>query len=269
MLVLVVALYTGVVDCLQPMICQYYAERNYLSIRKTMILGTAYTVAISLLVTFFVSVAAPVFPFLFAVNNPELVSEIIVSLRVFLLFLVFFGMTLILSNYYIYIEKRNYGFFLKTLLLIVFPLVGMVVSSSKGIIYLWLGIGLGYGVAFLLNYLLVKFWLSQGDLLLQSEEKVKQFSYDIDAVKDEVMALSYRLKNDLKDWDLSSGEIMRLSLLTEEIGLHAVERAKGKPFQLEFSFMLDKQDGKGVKVIVRDNGNPYDLLAIVSEGKYS
>ena len=51
--------------------------------------------------------------------------------------------------------------------------------------------------------------------------------------------------------------------------MHAVERCHGKPFQMEFSFLLTNTDNPTVKMIVRDNGKPYDLLAIVNDGKYS
>ena len=134
-LTLSVALYTGVVDCLQPMVCQYHSEGNYLSVSKTMTIGMVYTIAISLLVT----------PFLFGVDEEELILEIVVSLRYFLIFLVFLGATLIYSNYYIYIEERNYGLVLKTMLLIVFPLLGMALFGASGSMeYLWLGVGSGY-----------------------------------------------------------------------------------------------------------------------------
>ena len=270
-LTLAVALYTGVVDCLQPMVCQYHSEGNYLSVSKTMTIGMVYTIAISLLVTIFIGSFAALLPFLFGVDEEELILEIVVSLRYFLIFLVFLGATLIYSNYYIYIEERNYGLVLKTMLLIAFPLLGMALFGASGSMeYLWLGVGSGYLAAFLFNLAVVRLWPGRGNILLQSREEIaRQCSYDINTVMDEVMSLSYRIEDELRSWGLSSSKLMRLSLLVEEIGMNAVERCQGKPFQMEFSFLLTNTDNPTVKMIVRDNGKPYDLLAIVNDGKYS
>ena len=204
-------------------------------------------------------------------DEEELILEIVVSLRYFLIFLVFLGATLIYSNYYIYIEERNYGLVLKTMLLIAFPILGMALFGASGSMeYLWLGVGSGYLAAFLFNLAVVRLWPGRGNILLQSREEIaRQCSYDINTVMDEVMSLSYRIEDELRSWGLSSSKLMRLSLLVEEIGMHAVERCQGKPFQMEFSFLLTNTDNPTVKMIVRDNGKPYDLLAIVNDGKYS
>jgi hypothetical protein len=62
---------------------------------------------------------------------------------------------------------------------------------------------------------------------------------------------------------------MRLSLLVEDLGMNAVERAQNKSVQLEFSLFMEDEANQLVKLIARDNGEPYDVLAIVNEGKYS
>ena len=97
----------------------------------------------------------------------------------------------------------------------------------------------------------------------------RQCSYDINAVTEEVVALSRGVSDELKSWKLPSAKIMRLSLLVEDLGMNAVERAQNKSVQLEISLFLEDEDHQLVKLIARDNGEPYDVLAIVNEGKYS
>lgn len=269
-LVLAVAMYTGVVDCLQPMVCQYHSEGCYSSVKKTMELGIACTLIMSLAISLVAGAFAFLLPMLFGVAEEKLIGEIVTSLRCFLIFLVFLGTTLIYTNYYIYIEERNYGLILKTLLLIVFPVLGMYFGSVWGMYGLWLGAGMGYLLAFLFNLVVIKLWPDRDNILLFNKKKMaRQFSYDINAVTEEVVALSRVVSDELKSWKLPSAKIMRLSLLVEDLGMNAVERAQNEPVQLEFSFLLEGGANQSVKLIVRDNGKPYDVLAIVNEGKYS
>jgi len=200
----------------------------------------------------------------------KLIGEIVTSLRCFLIFLVFLGTTLIYTNYYIYIEERNYGLILKTLLLIVFPVLGMYFGSAWGMYGLWLGVGTGYLLAFLFNLVVIKLWPDRDNILLFNKKKMaRQCSYDINAVTEEVVALSRVVSDELKSWKLPSAKIMRLSLLVEDLGMNAVERAQNKSVQLEISLFLEDESHQSVKLIARDNGEPYDVLAIVNEGKYS
>ena len=269
-LVLAVAMYTGVVDCLQPMVCQYHSEGCYSSVKKTMELGIACTLIMSLAISLVAGAFAFLLPMLFGVAEEKLIGEIVTSLRCFLIFLVFLGTTLIYTNYYIYIEERNYGLILKTLLLIVFPVLGMYFGSVWGMYGLWLGAGMGYLLAFLFNLVVIKLWPDRDNILLFNKKKMaRQFSYDINAVTEEIVALSRVVSDELKSWKLPSAKIMRLSLLVEDLGMNAVERAQNEPVQLEFSFLLGGGANQSVKLIVRDNGKPYDVLAIVNEGKYS
>ncbi|ORT99973.1 Multi antimicrobial extrusion protein (Na(+)/drug antiporter) [Anaerovibrio sp. JC8] len=269
-LVLAIALYTGVVDCLQPMVCQYHSEGSYSSVSKTMELGIACTVIMSLLVAIGVGVFAFLLPLLFGVDEDYLIAEIVASLRCVLIFLVFLGPTLIYSNYYIYIEERNYGLILKTMLLLVFPILGMLLGTDWGMEGMWLGVGAGYLLAFLFNLLITRLWPGRGNILLLNRDKMaRQYSYDINAVMEEVMNLSYSVRDELKAWGLPKSKILRLSLLVEEVGLNAVERAQNKPVQLEFSFLLEDAANQTVKLIARDNGKPYDVLSVVNEGQYS
>ena len=269
-LVLAVAMYTGVVDCLQPMVCQYHSEGCYSSVKKTMELGIACTLIMSLAISLVAGVFAYLLPLLFGVDEDYLIEEIVTSLRCFLIFFVFLGTTLIYSNYYIYIEERNYGLILKTMLLVVFPVIGMYFGSILGMYGLWLGAGSGYLLACLFNLLVIKLWPARGNILMLNREKMaRQCSYDINAITEDVVALSRTLSDKLELWRLPTSKIMRLSLLVEEVGMNAVERAQNEPVQLEFSFLLEGGANQSVKLIVRDNGKPYDVFTIVNGGKYS
>ena len=95
----------------------------------------------------------------------------------------------------------------------------------------------------------------------------KQLSYDVNATFDEIMNLTKQIDADLKNFGFSKSLKDKIVFLVEEIGLNAVDRAKEKLFQIEFS-ILPNEDGS-TTLIVRDNGEPFDIIKNAETGKYS
>lgn len=266
LLTLIIALYTGLVDCLQPMICQYHAEENLHSIQKTMDIGIRATVLISLLFTALGMALAGFLPLLFGVRDEQMIAETGAAVRCFLLFIVFLGCTLMYSNYYIYIEKRNYGALLKVFLLLGFPYVGMEMGALCSMNEMWLGTGAGFVLAYLFN----SWWTgSKGKLFLDKEKLARQYSYDTDCTVEKVVALSRQVAEDMALADITPQQRNLLTVLVEEIGTHASMRAADKPFQMEFSILLGKEPASALTLIVRDNGSPYDIIKTAQQGKFS
>ena len=266
LLTLIIALYTGLVDCLQPMICQYHAEENLHSIQKTMDIGIRATVLISLLFTTLGMALAGFLPLLFGVQSEQMIAETEAAVRCFLLFIVFLGCTLMYSNYYIYIEKRNYGAVLKVLLLLGFPYVGMEMGARCSMNEMWLGTGAGFVLAYVFNL----WWSgSKGKLFLDKEKLARQYSYDVDCTMEKVVALSRQVAEDMAVADITTQQRNLLTVLVEEIGTHASRRAKDKPFQMEFSILLGEKNASDLTLIVRDNGSPYDIIKTAQQGKFS
>lgn len=265
-LTLIIALYTGIVDCLQPMICQYHAEKNLRSIEKTMDIGTKTTVVISLLTSILGIAFANVLPLLFGVKDAAMAEETGAALRSFLLFTVFLGNTLMYSNYYIYIEKRNYGAFLKLTLLLALPYIGMEMGALYSMNAMWAGVGSAFLTAFALNFLLAG---KKGLLFLDKGTLSRQYSYDINAVKYEVMNIKKQAEKILNERKIASSRITMAKLCIEEIGLLAAKRAEEKMFQLEISLLLGEIPDDKITLIIRDNGDPCDIFKTAKEEGYS
>lgn len=267
-LTLVISIYTGLVDCLQPMVCQYYAEKNLHSMIKTMQIGIAVTVAVSLLIIALGMIFADFLPALFGVREPYMENLTARALRFFMPFTVFMGVSLMLANYYIYIEKLNFGALIKILLLLILPyvmmrLVGPVFSTQ----FFWLCFGASFLVSFLLNLLFVKFFRERANVLLIDEKKLaRQLSYDVDTKAEEILAVTKQLEEDLARLGVSEKTRNRLVLFIEEFGLHAVERAGEKIFQLEFSILLEGNDS--ATLIIRDDGEPFDVVKNAQEEQF-
>lgn len=268
LLVLIIAVYTGLVDCLQPMVCQYHAEGNLHSVVKTMRVGLLATVLVSLAMTVLGMVFADFLPAVFGVEEPELAARAAVAMRYFLPFTTFLGLTLILSNYYIYIEELNFGAAIKFLLLLILPSVGAVAGGGFTTNIFWLAVGASFAVSFVLVRILVRFVKgSAGLLLVDGAEYARQLSYDVDATREEVLALTRRAEADLERLGVGRRVRNKLVLFIEEFGLHAAERAGAEAFQLEFSILLG--EGDSATLIIRDNGEPCDIVKVAREGNFS
>lgn len=256
---LIISIYIGLIDCLKPMICQYYAENNLKSIEKTMNLGVNVCIIISVALTLLGIVFADFLPVLYGVENSDKVALIATAMRYWLFFTVFLGCSCVYSNHYIYIDRMKYGAMLKILLLLVFPYIGMYIGGKYSINGMWLGVGSAFFVAFAFNYFFIKFYKSDYTLLLLEKRRLKkQLSYDIDCTVDKVMQLTSKANDDLMNLGMEDFLRNKVILFMEELGLNAVERSHNKPFQIEFSVILH-DDGK-VILCIRDNGEPYNII---------
>ena len=271
LLTLVITIFTGVIDCLQPMICQYHAEKNLHSVRKTMQLGLTATVVLGLTLTFAGMILADFLPSMFGVKDANIAEEAAVAMRYFLPFMTFLGATMILGHYYIYVGKLNYGAVLKIFLLLILPLAGMFLSGQFALSVFgeysmnifWFGVSFSFLLAYLLNY----FYLRRRNGLLMIDEKKleSQLSYDVNTTVDEVMALTRQIDGELKRRGVADKIRNKIVLCVEEFGMHAVERAGEEIFQLEVSIFLEDK----VTLIIRDNGKTYDIVKAAQEKNFN
>ena len=260
MLTLLIAFYTGLVDCLQPMICQYHAENALHSVKKTMRYGINSTIALTVVLILFAFVFAEFLPGMFGVSREEqLYSDCVVAVRIFMPFTIFLGVTLMFSNYYIYIERLNFGAAIKTLLLLILPAAGMF-AGVFGLPFMWLGVGASFIVALLINFLVTR----RNLLLIDGENLSRQFSFDADAKLENLPALKSSLEKFFAQTKLEPRNF--LTALTEEI--FAAYAARAENFLLEVSIIPAER----TVLIFRENGKPDEprsrMLDNVSEKNY-
>ena len=240
---LLIAFYTGIVDCLQPMVCQYHAEKALHSVRKTMHLGISSTIGLTVILIIFAFIFAEFLPGMFGVaREDQLYSDCIWAIRIFMPFTLFMGVTLMLSNYYIYIERLNLGAAIKFLVLLVLPSAGMFLGTF-GLNFMWLGIGISFIVGLLINFL-----LTRRNVLLMDEQKLKQqFSFDTEARPEKLSELQSALEKYFAK-NLVPQKIC--AAIVEEV--FKVYAARAGNFQLEVTIIPADR----TILIFRDNGEP-------------
>lgn len=246
LLTLLIAIYTGIVDCLQPMICQYHAEGALKSVIKTMRLAIGSTIAVTVALIVFGMVFAEFLPGLFGVAREDAIyGEAVTAARVFMPFTIFLGVTLMFSNYYIYVERLNLGALIKFLLLLALPAAGMT-AGLAGVHFMWLGVGLSFAVALFLNWLLTR--NKFGLLLIDLRESGRQFSFDTQAMQENFSAFKSALEQYFSAAKFKPNQFF--TALVEE--LFRVYAARAGDFQLEVTII----PGARTTVIFRDNGKP-------------
>lgn len=243
MLTLLIAIYTGIVNRLQPMVCQYHAEKTLHSVRKTMHLGISSTIAVTLILTLFSFIFAEFLPGMFGVSREEqLYSDCVWAVRIFMPFTIFLGVTLMLSNYYIYIERLNRGALIKLLLLLILPSAGMF-AGTFGLKFMWAGVGASFIVAMIINSLLTK----RNVLLIDLKEYARQFSFDTTAAQEKLPELRFALE---KYFDKRLVPKRLIAPIVEEIFKTYAARADN--FQIEVTIIPADR----TILIFRDNGKP-------------
>ena len=254
LLTLLIAIYTGIVDCLQPMVCQYHAEGALHSVTKTMRLGISSTIAVTLVIIVFGMIFAEFLPGLFGVSHEEILyADAILAARIFLPFTVFLGVVLMFSNYYIYIERLNLGALVKVLLLLILPSAGMF-AGMFGLWQMWFGVGCSFIVALLLNKLLTR--NKFGVLLIDPQRLKRQFCFDTPAVKENFPALKQSLEKYFSHMNFVVGRKNFLTALVAEL-FHVYAARQEKLFQLEISIIPAENS---MTIIFRDNGSAKNPL---------
>ena len=260
LLTMIFAIYTGLIDCLQPMICQYHAENNLQSVKKTILLCLKVTAAIDLLMTVVGIIFANFLPILFNIDDPNLVESSAEAMRYLLVFTIFLGNTMICTNYYIYIERMNYGAFVKIMLLLILPYLSLQIKSET-LNEFWFLIGASFLVGELINLLITKI-LFGGVLMIDKEKFNRQFSYDIDGNISEIKNLMPKIDADLLNLNIEKNICDKIISSVEEIGRKIIEGNK-KNIQLEISILADTAQ---IILMIRDNGKP---LKFPAEYKYT
>ena len=83
---------------------------------------------------------------MFGVKEQKFIDEATEAMHCFLPFIIFLGCTLMFADYYIYIERGIYGTFVKFLLLLVFPALGIFLGRNFSLNIFWLSIGISFAV---------------------------------------------------------------------------------------------------------------------------
>ena len=212
-------------------------------------LGISSTIAVTLAIILFSFVFAEFLPGFFGVKQTESVyAEATFAIRIFMPFTVFLGVTLMFSNYYIYIERLNLGATIKFLLLLILPSVGMF-AGMFGLHFMWLGVGISFIVALIVNKFLTR--NKFGMLLIDGQKFSRQLSFDTTNSPENLPALTSKAEKFFTHMHFDDGrKNFLLNALAEVFNAYS---ARKKTLAMEISVI---PAAESTTVIFRDNGAP-------------
>lgn len=266
---LVMSLYSCLANSVQSVICQYHVEKNFIHLRRVMAYMMKYLVLISCLMSAFFIALAPMIPGFFGVNDSEAVKDTILAIRFYVPFVVFLGITTMLSRYYVCIRHRVYGFLLICFSSIGFPVIAQwvmgIIWGGKGV---WLGLGSGYLLAFLVNFLCVRKIRDamKGEydpvLLFDTEAEKRQLSYDLKAVRNDIMDCVYDIDTKLAMIEgLNPARRNKIVLMAEENCMNILDKNPDNPADIEISIIRPADVRKQITLSIRSNSELTDLTA--------
>lgn len=255
----------AVTEAMQPIVCLYHAEGNYVGVNKVMRHSMRTGLKAELYLIFVLFIGSPFLPAMFGVTEPEMVSETTYAICLGLLSLPLFLFVHINTYCYIYTERRQYALLLQPILIFAAPVVSMLLlGTTAGESGLWFYSNLACVSTALVNIIMVMvvtrhthgaysgLWLSD------TKKTARQLAYDCLGTAAEVTKISRQVQQDLAAWGVSHNKINKAAVLIEDMGLLSADNNAAKPSSLEITLTYDAADDS-LKLIMRSIGHDYDV----------
>ncbi len=258
-LCLAVAVFQGLEQAMQPMVCMSYSAGNLRGMEKTMKVSAASAAFLGAGISVLFLSMSGILPELFGANTEETISMAKTAMIAVLPFLLFRSLAMVFSSYCAYTGKVFNALALQTLMHIGLPLgFAMLGGSIFGLTGVWVGLGGSWLMVLGIEYILTRLAAKknprlEGILMMDGEKLSRQFSYDCISTEEEVMETEHRLEQELTAFGLSEDKARMAGFFMEEMGMNAVDRAEERGlFEVETTLICEDDDM--VTMIVRDNG---------------
>ena len=253
------SLYFCLSNAIQALICQYFVETNYVNIRRIMRYVAKYIVILSLIITGISLIFSNSIPVIYGVK--ENIVETAWAIRHYVPFVLFLGLSTLLSRYYVCIQYKLYGFGLLCFSSIILPVLCSTIGGKCfGMHGLWLGLGIGYIAAFFLNLVctdLIKKKSNQNldpILLFNVEAEARQLIFNVKNTQEEIMECVYEIDKKLKSIEgFSVVRRNRITLMVEENCMGILEKITNDVVNIEINIIWTEQVQEPFSLIIRND----------------
>ena len=253
----------AVTEAMQPMVCVYHAEGNYVGVHKIMRHSMRTGLKAELCLMLILLIGSPFLPGLFGVTEPEMVGETTYAICLCLLSLPLFLFVHVNTYCYIYTERRQYALLLQPILIFVAPVASMMLLGAAAVQdRLWFYATLAYALAALTNIIMTLVVTRQsngtysGLWLSDTKKMARQLAYDCMSSATEITKISQQAQRDLTALGVSSGKTNKVAVLIEDMGLLSADNSTRCPMPIEVTLICD---GDSPKLIMRSIGQTHDV----------
>ena len=258
-----IAVFQGVEQTMQPMVCLYSSEGNLCGLRKIMKISAGASLAVGAVLSAVFMASSGSLPGLFGATNPSTAKMATTAIIAFVPFLAARSLAMTYAAYFAYRDDVFYAAFLQMLIHLALPFSFAVgVGSAFGFTGVWAGLGASSLAALFAGVLLSRFavWKSKGKLagllMLDREVLASQFSFDFLITQDEIMETSHRVEKELLARNIDADKSRKTAFFVEELGMNAVERqmrvegTNASPCEAEVTVTA----GDTITLVLRDAG---------------
>ena len=240
---------------MKPLASVYYGEGNPIALRKVMRAAERIALYEGIIFTVILIAGADYVPYIFGIDEPELMKLCAYAVRIISSTLVFSAL-LYLYETYLMIPEKTFIVLLASFLrnLILPMLLGIPLGLVLGLNGIWTGFALAPAVTFGVCVRLMKrmygrdnfpLYIADGDLM----------DYSIMLTPENIIAVRDEAEKFLTTHNISRNKINDAMLIIEETGMLIIEHNEGRKIQAEITIKA----GEGVELIMRDDGEIFDI----------
>ena len=254
-LMVIVLVFEGLGQAVDPLLNIYYGEKNPDGIRKVMHSANRVAVIEGVVLGIIMFSFAGLLPRMYGVHTPDLIELCTSALRTVAPAMPFIAFLYLFVVYYMVTGHLRLSLAIAVLRNVVFyiglPLVFGMILGIKGV---WIGVSLAY---------IITFFLFAGFLRIKYKNSFPLLLEDRDIVSKDVVLTVDRLM-EVRNWagcecdkrNIASSVKLKIELLLEELGMLIIDRNGIHPPLAEFSICFKKD----IKVMIRDDGVIYDVM---------
>ena len=253
----------AVTEAMQPMVCVYHAEGNYVGVDKVMRRSMKSGLMAELCLMLALLISAPFLPELFGVTEAEMAYKTSYAVCLSLLGLPLFLFVHVNIYCYIYTERRQYALLLQPLLIFAAPVVSMtLLGTALGESGLWLYLFVSCALVALVNFILTWFvsWKTNGVYkgiwLPNTKKMTRQLAYDCIGTAAEVTKISRQAQRDLAAWKVPPNKRNKAAVLIEDMGILSADNSTTHAMPLEITLTYEHDS---LELIVRSIGLSHDI----------
>lgn len=252
-------IFDGVGNAAQPLIGVYVGENNGLLTRRVMRMALRLSLFEGVGVMTLLLACPRLMLSLAGLDDPALVHEAIVAVRLVSAALLGLAIVLLFNSYYVFIRREGISTALTLLAILVMPFalfpVGGAFWGMRGV---WGALGAAPLVALgvFAVYLLVRFGARRFPLLLDDARNGDSRVFDLVLEPDSVCAVSTKVEEHVRRHGVDVVRAAKAALLVEETLMVVRDRNAGRCVLAEVTVDLN---GGGLTLVLRDDGEVFDI----------
>ena len=247
--------FDGIALAMKPLASVYYGEGNPIALRQVMRAAEKISLYDGIIFTVILIAGADYVPYIFGIDEPELMRLCAYAVRIISLTLVF-SAVLYLYETYLMIPEKTFIVMLSAFLRnMILPLLfGITFGLVLGLNGVWVGFALAPVITFaacvwfmrkIYGRELFPLYIEDGDLT----------DYSIVMTPENIIAMRDEAEKFLIAHNISRRKINDVMLIIEETGMLILEHNEGKKIHAETTIKASE----GIELIMRDEGEIFDI----------